>query len=325
MTATRYNLGPLTTPFTPDPTCVTPMVGECSAAPCYAYQGQVCTRLPKFSNSYGLADQSSCWPPYTAGAATVDVATKAGLGGWGFYSPGVRCPAGQTPACTKTAGRPDGFTFRYPPTDGETAAGCCPTSYACARDKNNIQTCIRTLQSTVYDVVSCGGAGAVGTAVSTLVATASSYHVLLAPMIQINWQPTDLPSSTSTQQPTSLFTGSVTDVQVPGPTNSNASPVSTPAQEGLSVGAKAGVGVGASLAALLLLGATGYFILLRKRRRAKASSAASNPVESETAGHQLDSNHMYEIGGSREPKQNHELFAHNQHNAYAVSGQHELG
>lgn len=320
MAATRFNLGPFTMPFTPDPTCATPMAGQCSLAPCYAYQGQACTRLPKFSHSYGLADQSSCWPPYTQGAATVDVASKASLGGWGFYSPGITCPAGQTPACTKTAGRPDGFTFRYPPTDGETAAGCCPTSYTCDHDKNNIQTCVRTLRSTLYEIVSCGGTDAVGTAVSTLVATASEFHILLAPMIQINWQPSDLPV-TSTQQSSSLSTGPITIDSVPEPTSS---PAPAPAQEGLSAGARVGVGVGASLAGLILLGVTGYLTLLRKRKSPVAPYAGPPPTEAENAGYQLDSNNMYEIGGSRQVMENYELFAHSQNEGYIIGERQEL-
>ncbi|KAK7932281.1 hypothetical protein PG985_002993 [Apiospora marii] len=183
MTATRNVLGPLTTVFTADPTCVTPMAGYCKSQSCVAWEGQVCTMLPKWSNSYGVMDQSSCWPPYTSGAVTTDVAVTGYLGGWGFYSPGLSCPASSTSACTATADSPTGgdFTFQFPLTAGETAVGCPPSSFSCILDATGRNTCLRTMRSTLYEVVTCGGELPPGTALKTWAATYTTCLSIYAP------------------------------------------------------------------------------------------------------------------------------------------------
>lgn len=92
--------------------------------------------VPSFSNLHpllsqqecqnsgdGLADAQQCWPPTTAGAAYPGTP----FSGWGFYSPGLACPAGHTRACSATASGGADWAVQFTLTEGETAVGCCPT------------------------------------------------------------------------------------------------------------------------------------------------------------------------------------------------------
>ncbi|KAK8044215.1 hypothetical protein PG993_004239 [Apiospora rasikravindrae] len=305
MSVTRNVLGPLTTVFTPDPTCVTPMAGYCQSQYWVAWQGQVCTPLAN----------PPAGPPYTPGAATTDVAATGYLGGWGFYSPGLACPSGSTSACSKTADDPDdddGFTFQFPLTAGETAVGCCPTSFSCVLDASGRNTCLRTVRSTVYDVVSCGGTAPPGTVTGTWYATSTTYHNIYAPLIQINWRAEDLPARP---------TNSAAATTASGPTNSVAPPTSSPsdnpAPSGLSSGAYAGIGVGAALGGLILLGgAIGGGLLLRRRRKAQDGSirrgVPKGPTTNQDARHQQQqqrpASNIYEVSEMGHTRETHELF-----------------
>lgn len=123
--ATRANLGPLTTTWTAPSICNQAWLA-CSDCD-YAWQGQACNG--DGSNS----DTLSCWPPIATSLSSVVVAPFLGLG---FYSPGIACPTGYTTACamqgaqnglqTPVAGSQQ-FQFGYAPTLSETAIGCCPT------------------------------------------------------------------------------------------------------------------------------------------------------------------------------------------------------
>jgi hypothetical protein len=123
-TTTRHNaLGPLTTVFTADPTCMTLMFRECGSSDvCTGWLAQTCTSdLAGTTTSYGPSNEFACFPPLTSGTVTET------YGGWGFYSPGLSCPSGYTSACSATAGATGSFQFEYPLVLGETAVGCCPT------------------------------------------------------------------------------------------------------------------------------------------------------------------------------------------------------
>lgn len=71
----------------------------------------------------GLLDNQACWPGTTAGAAYPDTP----FSGWGFYSPGLVCPAGHSSACTATASGEADWPVQFALEAGETAVGCCPT------------------------------------------------------------------------------------------------------------------------------------------------------------------------------------------------------
>jgi hypothetical protein len=67
-------------------------------------------------------DYTDCWPP-RASYATSDPGVMMG---WGFYSPGLACPAGYTTVAMATAGGAQGWRVEYEMNPSETAAACCP-------------------------------------------------------------------------------------------------------------------------------------------------------------------------------------------------------
>ena len=121
------NLGPLTTVFTQPPECtaaVAPTNGGLLGLGLLgggigdvALLGQTCANGDP-------ADATSCWPPTSSGVEVPD----GRLGGWGFYSPGLECPAGHAAACTATggAGGNSDWPVQFELKAGETALGCCP-------------------------------------------------------------------------------------------------------------------------------------------------------------------------------------------------------
>lgn len=111
---TRPILGPLTTEFTAPPDCS--FAGVSGTPLSIGWLGQTCV-------GDALADASTCWPPATPAAPSATTP----LSGWGFYSPGISCPAGHTTACYATHGFRTGWDMQYTMEEGETAVGCCPT------------------------------------------------------------------------------------------------------------------------------------------------------------------------------------------------------
>ena len=179
--------------------------------------------------------------------------STAGVGNYGFYSPGLLCPSGWHRACTGgmnedgsplqvTGAHATTFPFQYALLPGETAYGCCPPSYYCA---NNPQTCQSLATTGEVKFTSC--TDNTDTATSTLILPQTSgtntvsTMTAYAPLIQIVFQSTDVKSAiTITQRPDS----------------------------GLDTGDKAAIGVGA--VALVLLGLAlvlGIFLLRRRRTR----------------------------------------------------------
>ncbi|EAQ93823.1 hypothetical protein CHGG_02058 [Chaetomium globosum CBS 148.51] len=215
------NLGPLTTTFTPPPEC-TAAVGAASNgladffgvgdAKDVAYLGQGCSRGKAF-------DATTCWPGTSKGAEE----KGAPLYGWGFYSPGLHCPVGYATACSATGGSGggSGWPVQFKLRDGETAVGCCPSGYGCANI--NGQTCTMMATSTTIPTVTCDG-NEIGDGASMTVpseeASITAFS-LLAPMIQINWQSSDRPKSTTS------FRASVTKTSTTGRVRSTSSETST--------------------------------------------------------------------------------------------------
>lgn len=118
------NLGPLTSVFIPPPEC-TVAVGQTGGGLLglgllggdlgdVAQLGQAC-------DGGKPVDAKSCRPPAADG-----VIAPTPLGAWGFYSPGLECPAGHAAACTATAGGKADWPVQFKLQDGETAIGCCP-------------------------------------------------------------------------------------------------------------------------------------------------------------------------------------------------------
>lgn len=111
---TRNILGPLTTVFTAPEECT--FAGIVGDALTLAYRAQTCA-------GERLEDASACWPQATAAAPL----NSPPYNGWGFYSPGISCPAGHTSACFATQGSHTGWDMQFAMDAGETAVGCCPT------------------------------------------------------------------------------------------------------------------------------------------------------------------------------------------------------
>jgi hypothetical protein len=104
----------------------------------------------------------------------------------------------------------------------------------------------------------------------TISAVTVSIYTLSAPLIQINWQSSDRPSSSATPTPTSSGTSSTLP-----PTNTAAPPL------GLSTGAKAGIGVGITLGVLAVIVLAFFIYYKRQNAYAQAkrdSRAATQPV-----------------------------------------------
>ncbi|KAF2234112.1 hypothetical protein EV356DRAFT_502747 [Viridothelium virens] len=131
MSTTRTVLGPLTTTYTFPEAC-TNLVAAQGEGQGNAWQAQSCAVSTFSDDTYtdSQEDDAACWPTVTASTPTPP------LEGWGFYSPGLVCPAGWTSACTaalssngQTSPVISGtsFTPQWSLTAGETAVGCCPT------------------------------------------------------------------------------------------------------------------------------------------------------------------------------------------------------
>ncbi|KAK3903556.1 hypothetical protein C8A05DRAFT_43221 [Staphylotrichum tortipilum] len=196
------NLGPLTTTFTLPATC-TVAVGEArglldgligGSVKDSAFLGQGCAAGKPI-------DATSCWPEISKGAEE----KKAPFQGWGFYSPGLHCPVGYATACSATGGSGggSGWPVQFKLRDGETAVGCCPSGYGCANI--NGQTCTSIATSTNVPTVTCDGnkIGPLGTQTVPDTKASITAFSLFAPMFQLNFQSTDLPSSTSTSSKSS--------------------------------------------------------------------------------------------------------------------------
>ncbi len=116
--------------------------------------------------------------------------------------------------------------------------------------------------SATFPVVSCqsGTSGAFNfLTIPTVVSTASiSSFRLYAPLIQINWQASDLPSTTSTVTTTS--TSSASSTTPTGPIKSDEP------KSNSSTGGKAGIGIGVAFLAIAILAAA-FFLVRRHRRR----------------------------------------------------------
>ncbi|KAH8772493.1 hypothetical protein F5883DRAFT_641863 [Diaporthe sp. PMI_573] len=188
-------LGPLTATFTQPPECTT-AVAQVSGEVLLGRLAEVC------GVETGVLD-TACWPPTSFGVPGPSTESP----GWGYYSPGIICPAGHTSACSATGGllgKKD-WPMQYTLSDTETAVGCCLNGYAC--DNLGGQTCVKTTTSLAVPTTNCGSEDNANAILPRQTATAVT---LLAPMFQIVWQSSDLvpgPAASSTSsQP--LETGS---------------------------------------------------------------------------------------------------------------------
>ncbi|KXX78369.1 hypothetical protein MMYC01_206018 [Madurella mycetomatis] len=250
----RVVLGPLTTTFTPPAPCSV-AVGLCETCN-VAWWGQTCA--PRT-----VQDDPSCWPERTIGA----VSPQQMLLGWGFYSPGVICPAGYTSACTAVAGETAGWENQFIMEPEETFIGCCPTGFRC--DNLRGQTCVMGVRSTELPTLSCDAGSTVNFGFTTLPNPSAGVSVLnlFAPMIQLAWKESDLSTITAGTSPTTSSSGSLSNSS---PTTSIAGSAPDSQTDGsgassnLSTGAIAGIAVGAA-ALFLAVVAAAFYVWYRRR------------------------------------------------------------
>ncbi|KAK0666807.1 hypothetical protein QBC41DRAFT_255490 [Cercophora samala] len=235
----RKILGDLTTTFTAPEPCWTPAHHpEINVG----WLGQTCGPM-------GIQDNAACWPPTTTGAPR----TNSAFFGWGFYSPGLECPAGYQSACTASA-TSQGWRVQFKMEPEETFVGCCPEGYACHNE--NGQTCISNARATTISTYQCESGSQINLAPMTLPHQNWSQAYIYAPMIQLAWKPSDLPLS---RRPT------VTSAP------------EEPSGGGMSTGAIAGVAVGA--AAVIIAIVIGTFLLWRMKRRGIARAGSDSEID----------------------------------------------
>ncbi|AEO56647.1 hypothetical protein MYCTH_2048823, partial [Thermothelomyces thermophilus ATCC 42464] len=221
-------LGPLTTAWSMPDSC-TVHVRNCATCN-EGFRGQQCV-------SGQPEDHTTCWPP----AVKANEPPQHPFVGWGFYSPGLVCPSGYTTACTaEYGGRPE-WEIEFTLIPGETAVGCCPEGFKCTNKNGN--TCIAVETGLRVATGFCSGSQLADLAQATFPA----FVVFLAPMFQLNFQSSDLVTSTA-RPPTSASSGQ------------------SGGGSGLSTGATAGIAVGAALGGVLL-GILAIVLFIRNRRK----------------------------------------------------------
>ncbi|KAK4197643.1 hypothetical protein QBC40DRAFT_350830 [Triangularia verruculosa] len=233
----RRILGALTTTFTAPPACWTP-----------AHHPQIPVGwLGQYCAPTDIQDDADCWPPTTTGAPR----TNSAFFGWGFYSPGLECPAGYTSACTASA-TSQGWRIQFRIDPEETFVGCCPEGYACHNE--NGQTCISKARATTFQTYQCESGSTINLAPMTLPNTQQNWSqaYIYAPMIQLAWKISDLPTE---------------------PRPSATADADEPSGGGISTGAIAGIAVGA--AAVVIAIVVGAFLLWRMKRRGAAQGGSS--------------------------------------------------
>ncbi|EAQ87460.1 hypothetical protein CHGG_04079 [Chaetomium globosum CBS 148.51] len=244
----RTILGPLTTVFTPPAPC-TIAVGWCKTCD-VAWWGQTC-------GGGGEEDNTSCWPTTTEG---VPEPTKLPLYGWGFYSPGLECPAGYTSACSAVEGVTSQWKHQFRMEAEETFVGCCPEGFKC--DNLRGQTCLMRAKSTELPTVSCENGASNNFGFTTLPNAAVTTMNLYAPMIQLAWKASDRPETSTLSSSATTSAPTTTTLNPTSAADPNAPTISEPA---LSTGAIVGIAIGA--AALFLLTLAAAIFIWRRRRR----------------------------------------------------------
>ncbi|KAI0141884.1 hypothetical protein GGR57DRAFT_486361 [Xylariaceae sp. FL1272] len=306
------NFGPLTTTWTAsDPSCYATIVdfglngGSLGELCQYTGLNTQCSTVSAHSTisvdcstqfGYFRGQQSVCVP----GGPRLDGAVD------GVFSPGFACPSGYTSACRSTSGGYGNWPPFWPLSEGETAVGCCPSSYTCSNDNEGSvmigQNCYQTISETSFTALLCDGSASSstevllpgpftsvfvdGTETSTEVISKETL-ILTAELWQLVFKADDL-LATSTSTSTSSI-----------PSNT---PTTMPesSQRDLSTGGKAGIGVGAVVAGLLALGA--LLRLLRRYRKRHRIPEEENTQPNEPV---LPQNHTPAVSELGSPTRSH--------------------
>lgn len=277
-------LGPLTTTWTMPESCSV-FMPPCSTCD-QGFRGQSCNAV----SGGRVQDNTACWPPVKKGVAS----PTWPFVGWGFYSPGLACPAGYTTACTAVYGQRPEWDTQFTLVSSETAVGCCPTGFSCAN--NNGNTCIATATSTAIPTAFCDGTDLTDSATETFptvvtitqtdtasgevqVSTSTRTMMLFAPMFQLNFQASDLPASTtaSTTRPSSTPSSTSSGEQSTTSAADNNDGSTSKSSGGLSSGARVGLGVGIGLGIAFLLAFSGFLYYYRRSRRVQLPLGSELP------------------------------------------------
>ncbi|KAK8061294.1 p63 related protein [Apiospora phragmitis] len=213
------------------------------------WQGQSCQVTGSATQSnYWIHQAHECFPPRTAAATTP---TSSWYDNWGFYSPGLACPAGWSRACSTTYGEDGG---------GHGAPG--PDDAAGRGDGSRVLPRI-PVPSPYLDKEGAG--------------TSVASFTVGMPMVQVVWRETDLPA-TMHSQPSSTTTTIATETNATAPESTYA------AAPGISEGATVRLAVGASLGAVIVLMSIAFFVFVRRHRRRRATSTETRrqPPDSRT-------------------------------------------
>ncbi|KAI0543805.1 hypothetical protein F4679DRAFT_567300 [Xylaria curta] len=243
-----FNLGVLTTTFTPAPNCNSYVSGLIYTQT--VTTNQTTTTVEHKYHTLGLNNTSLCYPPY------YHVGT-------GFYYSPAMCPSGWYAACGS-------FGSGSIP---ETRATCCPSGYSCMdpppeTDTWSTLSCISYAQSSIYVTVP-DDSYQVWSRVVQL------QPIINAGAINVRWQPTDFVSTTSSNSAPSPSSSS--SFTISSPTKPPvASESSLPQGHGISATTKVAIGVGIGGAALIILVASIVYCVLVRRRRRKGGELSSN-------------------------------------------------
>ncbi|PSS00724.1 hypothetical protein BD289DRAFT_450281 [Coniella lustricola] len=349
----RTILGSLTTTFSAPESChYNYWVGNLNN-PYTAWQGVEC--VANVVNS--MLPAEVCWPPTTQGAP---LPTPEFMG-WGFYSPGLVCPSGYSSACTATATGAAEWNVQFSMLESETAVGCCPTGFACHNAVSGVQpaqTCTRIFSDTSLTTALCTFAPEVGDGsmiggeatypitltvtttthsnLSTITATISAL-IVSAPMIQINWQPSDLAVASGSTGATGAISSSgsaaSTSTSTAGSSNPSSSSAAAAAATGqVSIATLAGAVIGSVLGVALIAGAA-FYIWRRKRlamlggRGQAAGGSGAQLAELDHAGMaaaaaQRGSQSV--AGDQKQPQQQQHWYPHDQQQHSPLHNRHEV-
>jgi hypothetical protein len=241
------------------------------------------------NSAIGLQDDTNCWPT----ATSYPPRSKPALSGLGFYSPGLSCPTGYTSACTAISDStarpvptpgPINGAFQFPLVAGETAIGCCPTGYTCGTYPGyGFQGCHQVVSSTTVDALTCGNNKGSASLIGNLQVPFTTEGKTIttvdvwAPLVQINWQSTDLPSSTEATSTASTLSTTAPTTSTPlSSSAAQTSPTPTPSK-GLAMSTIAGIIVAVIIILLCAISLLVYLWLRKRHLQKPTRFDAANP------------------------------------------------
>ncbi|KAF2489501.1 hypothetical protein BU16DRAFT_183131 [Lophium mytilinum] len=297
-----YNVGPLTTIWTPPDICLKTTTVVYNAG--YAIP-HVMSSFTDATNA-GVNIRSECYPSWTS-SLTATLIDKMTLFnsiwpdlGFYFYSPGV-CPEGWKAACTQTTliGNVEYNSVGLSIGKDTTLAMCCPSGFTCGTIGTYLQTCQQSSSGDISNVAEWN-TNTPPTITSLGTMNLQNAELMAVSIIPILWENSDTDvlslmgitptgayaptssSSSSTPAPSStLSTALKTTFQSasrtttpPPPSTSSAAPAVAQGKSRLSSGAKAGIAIGVIGAVAIFAGFLALFI--RRRRSKQADLAATN-------------------------------------------------